>query len=176
MDCFAFAESGVKELLFVAGSFPDKAYGALISERLVGLSARGHTIVFRDERLSDDRLVDAIRASDVVALPYRAIWNSGLAVLVLENGGRIVTSDAPVFRELRDELGPECVHIAGAPLTAADLIAALDYPPSAASSPSLAAFCAARSWQSIASETLAFYRRLGVRSPSSSRSPAEVNG
>lgn len=174
LDAFAATPPG-HLTLFVAGIFPDKPYGVAMEARLADLAAEGHAIVFRRERLDDAALVDAIRASDAVALPYRAIWNSGLATLVLENGGRIIASDAPVFRELQEELGADWVHVADGVLTADMLTAAVARRPDAGS-PAIEAFRAARSWSRIGDETVAFYLRLGAarRQPSSERVP-EIN-
>lgn len=156
----AFAETPPGEVtLFVAGVFPDKSYGVAMEARVAELAAQGHAIVFRRERLDDAALVDAIRACDAVALPYRAIWNSGLATLVLENGGRVLASDAPVFRELQDELGPDRVRIAKGGPTAATLIAATEGAPEEGSK-RLAEFCEVRSWSRIGADTVGFYRRL----------------
>ena len=85
----------------------------------------GFSIVFREERLDDRAFADAVRACNAVALPYHAIWNSGLALLILENRGRIVASDAPVFRELERELGSGWVRIVDGDLTGDDLLVAL---------------------------------------------------
>lgn len=159
----AFAETRPAQLtLFVGGAFDDERYGTGVRARLAELHARDHSIVFHERRLDGRALADAIRACDVVALPYRAIWNSGLALLVLENGGRILASDAPVFRELRDELGSERVRIAAGELTGEDLVAAVcGETREACEEP--AAFLAARAWPRIGADTVAFYRRLGAR-------------
>jgi beta-1,4-mannosyltransferase len=174
LDAFASTQPG-HLTLFLAGIFPDKAYGATMEARLAELAAEGHAIVFLRERLDDAALVDAIRACDAVALPYRAIWNSGLATLVLENGGRIVTSDAAVFRELQEELGADWVNVADGVLTAGMLTEAMGRRPDAGSR-AIETFRAARSWSRIGEETVAFYRRLAAarHQPSSRRVP-EIN-
>jgi glycosyltransferase involved in cell wall biosynthesis len=160
LDAFEATPPG-QTTLFVAGAFADRDYGAVMRRRIAELAADGHSVVLREERLDDEVLVDAIRASDAVALPYREIWNSGLAVLVVENGGRLIASDAPLFLELQGELGAERVHIAEGSLTAEALIAAVDQ--KADHDPRrIDAFCAARAWDRIGRDTVAFYRRLGA--------------
>jgi glycosyltransferase involved in cell wall biosynthesis len=151
-----------KIALFVAGAFAEKAHDTAIRPRLADLAAKNHSIVFREGRLDDTALGDAIRACDVVALPYRAAWNSGLALLVAENGGRILASDWPVFRELQQEVGPEQVHLFGGELTAEMLIAAVENEP-ATMAEGESSFFTTRSWPRIGAETVAFYRRLGAR-------------
>jgi glycosyltransferase involved in cell wall biosynthesis len=158
----AVAETAAGQVtLFVAGAFQDADYGARIRARVGDLAASGHAIVFREERLDDAALVDAIRASDIVALPYVAISNSGLALLVLENQGRILASDAPVFRELERELGAEFVQVVGARFSGADLMAAAGKGSDEATR-RMEAFCEARSWPEIGAKTVGFYRQLGA--------------
>jgi glycosyltransferase involved in cell wall biosynthesis len=153
--------------LFIGGAFQHAAspagreYTASVRARIADLQRRGYSIVFRDERLDDDAFADGIRACDLVALPYRAVWNSGFALLVLENRGRLFASDAPAFRELQQELGPEWVHLVEGSPTGSALRAALGNAPGAADD-RIEAFRAARAWPQIAAATLAFYRRLGA--------------
>jgi glycosyltransferase involved in cell wall biosynthesis len=160
LDAFASTPPG-RVTLFVAGAFADRDYGAVMRPRIAEIAAMGHAVVLRQERLDDAALVDAIRASDTVALPYRAIWNSGLAVLAIENGGRLIASDAPLFRELQGELGAERVHVAEGTLTAEALIAAVQ-PKEENDSRRLDGFCAARTWERIGRDTVGFYRKLGA--------------
>jgi glycosyltransferase involved in cell wall biosynthesis len=158
----AFEETHPPELtLLVAGAFHgDHVYAASMRARIAGLQSRGYAIVFRERRLDDKALADAVRACDIVALLYQAIWNSGLAILVLENDSRILASDAPPFRELCDELGPERVRIVAGKITGEELVAACSREAKLQGNPST--FLAARAWHRIAADTVAFYRRLGA--------------
>ena len=63
------------------------------------------------ERISDQDLVDVIRAVDFVLLPYLRGSNSGFSMLVLSCGQRLLCSALPMFRELQNRLGPPWVHI-----------------------------------------------------------------
>jgi beta-1,4-mannosyltransferase len=63
------------------------------------------------ERLSDQRLADIIRAVDVVALPYLWGSNSGLSMLVLSCGQRLLCSALPMFRDLMNCVGPPWVYV-----------------------------------------------------------------
>ncbi len=63
-----------------------------------------------DKPLSDEELNDLIRAVDVVMLSYSKGWNSGAAMLVLSNQGRILASDLPVFKELETTVGHPWVY------------------------------------------------------------------
>jgi glycosyltransferase involved in cell wall biosynthesis len=145
--------------LFVAGVFLDPNYGTAIRTCLAGLAAKGHSIAFHEERLNDSALADAVRACDIVVMPYRAVSNSGLALLVLENRCRILASNAPVFLELQQELGAEWVETFCGTLTGARLLAALNNPP-ADGAQRIDAFCASRSWPDIGAQTVDFYFQL----------------
>ncbi len=158
----AFAETIPRRAtLFVAGVFLDAEYGAAVRASLCALATEGHSVVFRDERLDNATFVDAIRACDLIVLPYRASWNSGLALLILENRGRILASDAPVFQELQRELGPEWVQTFAGNLTGEKLVAALGRSADG-EAPRMEVFRASRSWTQISLATIAFYRRLGA--------------
>jgi beta-1,4-mannosyltransferase len=147
--------------LFVAGVFTSRSYGACVRERLGRLCERGNLVAFRETRLDNRALVDAIRACDVVVLPYDEIWNSGLALLVLENGVPILTSDAPVFRDLQHEVGPDWVQVFDGELTG-EILAAVAGKATEESCETICAFAAERSWPRIGADTVSFYRRLGA--------------
>jgi beta-1,4-mannosyltransferase len=145
--------------LFVAGAFTDADCRGSVHELAAELGDRGSPVVFCERRLSDDELVDAIQACDFVALPYNAVWNSGLALLALGNGGRILTADAPAFRELRDELGADRVRIVEGDFDGPALMKALEGSTEELQAPE---FAPERAWPAIGAATLAFYRRLGA--------------
>jgi beta-1,4-mannosyltransferase len=86
--------------------------------------------------LSDRDLDGLMQCVDVVLLPYVKGTNSGVALLVLSNGARLIGSDLAIFQELARTVGPPWVHsvgtggiltlpdaieaVAGQPITAAD--------------------------------------------------------
>ena len=72
-----------------------RALAALPAERLTRL----------EHRLSDAELDCLIQTVDVVLLPYARGSNSGAALLVLSNHGRVVGSGLGIFRELADQVG-----------------------------------------------------------------------
>ena len=63
------------------------------------------------ERLSDQCLADIIGAVDVVLLPYLRGSNSGLSMLVLSCGQRLLCSALPMFRDLTNRPGPPWVYV-----------------------------------------------------------------
>jgi hypothetical protein len=69
------------------------------------------------DRLTDDELALWIQSSDAVFLPYRSGSNSGMALNVLSNHGRLISSDLPMFKELAQSCGPSwirCVDVTNA--------------------------------------------------------------
>ncbi len=100
-------------------------------------------VTLRLHRHEDDELAVLLAACDVVALPYRAILNSGSALLALSCGRAVQAPDTPTFRELQDQVGRDWVHLTPGPPRPADL-AALPRP--AAGAPDLSA----HAWPRIA--------------------------
>jgi len=77
----------------------------------VVLRRSGSSRIIRiDERLTDERLSELIQAVDAVFLPYKKGSNSGFAMLVLSCGGRIISSNLGMFRDLEFHLGKEWVR------------------------------------------------------------------
>ena len=149
--------------LLVAGSFKaDENYSRQILAQISQLQSAGHRIAFIEQRLTNSEMVDAIKASDIVALPYKRIANSGLAMLALEHAARLLVTDHPVFRELRDEIGSARIMITGEHFSASAVRAALaDY--GVSPQQGMETFRRARSWPRIAASTVQFYRRCGAR-------------
>lgn len=153
----AFESVGPGVTLLVAGRMgPPASFQKETTERIDELQRVGYQIVFHHRRLSNEEMVAAIRACDIVAMPYREIANSGLAILVLEHGGRILASDAPIFREMQQEVGDWWLHIVTGEWTGAALEAALDVPGPAEGS-SIRSFQQRRAWPEIAALTRRFY-------------------
>ena len=73
----------------------DAVVAALPPERVVRL----------DRRLTDTELDELIQLVDVVLVPYLKGSNSGVALLVLSNGARLIGSGLPVFHELAETVG-----------------------------------------------------------------------
>ena len=63
-----------------------------------------------EHRLSDGELNGLIQTVDVVLLPYTRGSNSGAALLVLSNHGRLVGSELRIFRELANQIGSPWVY------------------------------------------------------------------
>ena len=75
-----------------------------------------HRLTRIDQRLTDAALNRLIQAVDMVLLPYAAGSNSGAALLVLSNRGRLAGSDLGLFRELAEQVGaPWAYALDGSP-------------------------------------------------------------
>jgi glycosyltransferase involved in cell wall biosynthesis len=162
LDAFEQLAPG-KALLLIAGQFYDDDYAAQIRGRVERLALAGHSVRLVEGRLDDAELAETIAACDLVALPYRRIWNSGLALLALENGGRLVTSPAPIFHELESELGSDWITVADDDFTVDTLRAALEAGRTGQDGRRFKSFRDRRSWAEIAARTVRFYRDLGAR-------------
>jgi beta-1,4-mannosyltransferase len=67
--------------------------------------------------LSDEELRREIGEAELVALPYREMYNSGSALLALSLDRPILVPDSPSNRALRAEIGARWVNIYDPPLT-----------------------------------------------------------
>jgi beta-1,4-mannosyltransferase len=114
--------------------------------------------------LPDSALVTWLVASDAVILPYRAIQNSGSALLALSAGRPVIVPAIGAMPELRDAVGSEWVHTYDGELTADVLARALEWLRSEprGERPDLSAF----DWDVIARQTIDVFRRtLAQRRP-----------
>lgn len=76
--------------------------------------------------LDDDDLVDAVRRSELVVLPYREMHNSGGVLTALSLARPVLVPDNDVTRRLADEVGHTWLHRYTGDLTAADVDRALE--------------------------------------------------
>jgi beta-1,4-mannosyltransferase len=79
------------------------------------------------EFLSPDRIAAVLRAADLVILPYRAIQNSGSAILALSADRPVVVPELGAMTELREQIGAPWVHTYSGEFTAATLADALSW-------------------------------------------------
>jgi glycosyltransferase involved in cell wall biosynthesis len=63
-----------------------------------------------DSQLSDLELERAIRACDLVMIPYKTGYNSGMALLCLTCETPVLTSRLPIFEELQEDFGNRWVR------------------------------------------------------------------
>lgn len=97
---------GVDADLLIAGPCTDATLAADLRR---AATANGR-VRFIDRFLDADELARAVRAADLIVLPYRQILNSGSVLLALSAGRRVLVPSTPTFLELADEVGPGWVH------------------------------------------------------------------
>lgn len=106
-------------------------------------------------RLDDDRMAAWLAASDLVALPYRRILNSGAALLALTARRPVLVPALGAMPELARDLGPAWVRTYSGDLDSTLLDDVVDWATTPrAADPDLSAY----RWDRIADETLAGYR------------------
>jgi glycosyltransferase involved in cell wall biosynthesis len=84
------------------------------------------TLVLR--HIADQDVSPLIRSSDVVILPYRAVTNSGAALLALSYGRPVMAPAEGSFPELAATIGPDWVHTYEGSFNEAAVKTALTFP------------------------------------------------
>ncbi|MFD2797253.1 glycosyltransferase [Promicromonospora vindobonensis] len=112
-------------------------------------------VTLRFDFLSDDELVAAVTAAELVVLPYRFMHNSGTVLAALSLDRPVLVPDTAVNADLATEVGPGWIHTFTGDLTGPDIEAAL----SAARAPRAASpDLGAREWADAGHAHLAIYR------------------
>lgn len=93
--------------LHVAGKPADAALG----EVLIGNASGSDRITLELDFVDDRRIVEIISSSSLVALPYRQLHNSGVALLALSLDRPVLVPDNAVTRDLQQEVGASWVHL-----------------------------------------------------------------
>ena len=159
----SFAAAGSPHSLVVAGKSSNPAHRERVESMIAAAKEAGAAIIYRDQRLSEGEMGTLVDASDVIALPYGKGFHSGIAILALERGRRVLGSEQPAFSHLLEELGEFWVQT-GRPDTYAKIIADLRRTePSAGDRQSIERFRSLRDWTRTARLTAAFYTRLATR-------------
>jgi beta-1,4-mannosyltransferase len=99
-----------------------------------------------------------LKASDVIVLPYHAIWNSGAALLALSFNVPVVLPRSSTMLELRAQVGDEWVYLYDGKFSGdilSDCVRWLRHRGSAPT-PNLDGL----SWETIAAKTVTFYRHV----------------
>ncbi|GAB2979475.1 glycosyltransferase [Frigoribacterium salinisoli] len=97
-----------------------------LAARLEDLAAADDRVSLDLRFLDDDDLVDAVRRSELVVLPYREMHNSGGVLTALSLARPVLVPDNEVNRRLADEVGHSWLHRYAGDLTADDVDRALE--------------------------------------------------
>jgi len=154
---------GVDRLIAVFRELPESDFRLLIAgrcddtdlaRRLQIAAGDDPRVTLRLDSVADDDLQLWLRAADVVVLPYRAVLNSGSALLALTYDVPLLAPGVGSLVELAADV-PGWVELYDGDLTPADLRAALQRP-TRPGHPDLHRY----EWDSVAGQTLEFYQRL----------------
>ena len=154
-------------VLAVAG----KPSPAALAEEIRSAAAGDPRVVLDLSFQSDAAMATWLRAADVVVLPYRAIQNSGSAVLALSADRPVVVPGLGAMRELQAVAGPDGVRCFDGDFDGRELLASLEWAgrPRAEGAP-----IDRLAWDGIARDTVAFYRRVRGGSPAPSPEPVHA--
>lgn len=150
-------------MILVAGAAETPGTAAAIARRVALLGGRGLPVSWTPRtRLSDEELSAVLAACDLIVLPYRLAWNSGMAILALEHGRPVLCRDHPIFRELHRELGERWVSMYDPPLRYEAILEAASRARALVDSgrPIPERFLATRQWTSVIADVIGLYRRL----------------
>jgi beta-1,4-mannosyltransferase len=151
--------------LRIAGNAPDPALAASVR----GLAAAAARVSIDLRHVDDQALADEIAAAQLVVLPYRAVHNSGAALLALSLERPVLIPGNDATRWLQEEVGAEWVITYDGELTSAVLDAALA---ATAEAPTGRPRFRDRDWPRVAAMHLAVYAAAADRAPEAP--PAKV--
>lgn len=154
-------------VLVVAG----KPASAALADEILAAADGDPRVVLDLAFQSDQAIATWLRAADLVVLPYRAIQNSGSAVLALSADRPVVVPALGAMRELQDAVGSDWVHCYAGEFDDGELARSVAWAASGARVDR--APLDRLDWDVIANETAAFYRR--VRGDRAALSPVAVH-
>jgi beta-1,4-mannosyltransferase len=141
-------------MLYIVGRPNTKA----LTEAILKEAAADNRVRVALEFVRKDEVAKYMQAADVVVLPYRAILNSGSALLALSFNRPVLVPDLGAMGDLRDDFGPEWVQTFSGEINSSTLEKSLDW--AAQSRPPICPMPDKYNWQSIRSETVRFYEQV----------------
>jgi glycosyltransferase involved in cell wall biosynthesis len=139
-------------LLYIVGRPNTKS----LTETILKLAAEDRRVRLVFEFVKPEDVSKFMQAADLVVLPYRAILNSGSALLSLSLNKPVLVPDLGSMGDLRNDFGSEWVRTFSEDLDSTALESALDW--AAQSRPAVCCMPEKYNWRSIRAETLRFYR------------------
>ncbi|WP_314214295.1 glycosyltransferase [Pseudarthrobacter equi] len=119
--------------LTIAGSPADATYAA----ELEALARNSPEIItFIGRRLEDSELIALVQGSDLVVVPYRDLYNSGVILLALSLQRPVAVMDGDAARALAEEFGDYWIRIYHGPFDARNLVRVIEKRPAPAGSAS----------------------------------------
>jgi glycosyltransferase involved in cell wall biosynthesis len=143
--------SGRSDVMLLVAGKPDSPTTA---DQVRSAAGSSPNVRLELEFLTPDRIATVLRAADLVILPYRAIQNSGSAILALSADRPVVVPELGAMTELQRQVGADWVFTYSGNFTPAVLADALHWlGRQRPAQPDLADL----GWQTIAAETVAAY-------------------
>jgi len=151
--------------LLVAGGFRNAAYRCKIADQIKRM-LRKDDVMLQERYIPNDEVEIFFKAADVLCLPYRNIYQSGLVFLGPRFGIPMVTTDVGSLREIVDE-GFGVVTRTNDPAGIAEGLATVSGAPEKFSSAAIIARAQKYQWRNICRELAPLYS--GNCAPSDSR-------
>lgn len=139
--------------LSIHGSAKDQEQAAQIK----ALAQQDPRVAVDLTRLSDPELVAEVTSAELVVLPYRDLFNSGVALLALSLDRPILVPESATTMALAEEVGTGFVQTFSGRLSGADIVAAVES--ARAMPPGAKAELSARDWPEAGQMHAAAYRR-----------------
>jgi beta-1,4-mannosyltransferase len=154
----AFREVATPEaLLYIVG----RPNTAVPTEAILKEASADSRVRVAFEFVKNGDVSKFMQAADLVVLPYRAILNSGSALLALSFNRPILVPDLGSMGDLRNDFGSDWVQTFSGDLDAQTLERSLDW--AAQPRPSVCPMADKYNWHNIRLETLRFYERVVSR-------------
>ena len=162
---------GLDELLTAFGNLHDRARSLTVSGRslspqmtiqLQTMADKDHRVALDLRHVSEQKLVADATSAEVIVLPYREVYNSGVLLLALSLDRPVLVRSSPTVDALAKEVGPDWIISFTGELTPEVLERALAQSQRVrGSSPSMAG----RSWVEIGALHRRAYERILGRQP-----------
>jgi beta-1,4-mannosyltransferase len=141
-------------MLVVAG----RPKSAALAESIVRAAEGDSRVRLQLKFIPDEDVARYFEAADLVVLPYRAILNSGAALLALSFHRPVLVPDMGAMGDLRADIGPDWVRTYSGEIDAARLEDGLSW--ATCPRPSFCNMPRQYEWNDIRSETVRFYSKL----------------
>jgi beta-1,4-mannosyltransferase len=138
-------------------SLVGSSWSAEYDARVRAAAAEDPSIRVDIRHLDDEEFIREILAHDAVVLPYRSLYNSGVALMAIELERPVIVTESPTMRELAAEVGHEWVGFIAPDPDAREWAAMREWVARPRRQPP---DLSARDWGSIAEQHEALYRRL----------------
>jgi beta-1,4-mannosyltransferase len=133
-----------------------------LADQLKAASAADSRVCLHLQTIPTPKVGLFLRASDLVVLPYRDIFNSGSALLALSFSRPVLVPDRGAMSELRSKVGPDWVRTFDGEVDSMDLTQALEW--ACSGSRATEAPLGELAWPKLAEQTLRAYEDVIARS------------